>query len=135
MVGIMSFRKNPNFTSLDVFVYRNVKVIGIQCSNEGCDSFVYIRFILTSIGIVYRVSFEIDQEVNWACSSRYIQFFISIGRLSLIPRLLYGSLICLSPDDFETLYWASVQVRDVDLLTKKQQVDIRFPEGIFRHDR
>lgn len=96
--GIISFRQDPNFTSLDVFVYRNVKVIGVQCANEG---------------IVYRVSFDVDQEVNWACSS----------------RLLYGSLICLSPDDFETLYWASVSVRDPDLLAKKRQIDIRFPEG------
>lgn len=96
--GIQQYRNDPNFVSVDVSVYKNVKVEGVQCSVDG---------------IVFRISFDLDVEVNWACSS----------------RLMYGSLICLSPDNFETLYWACVSVRDTDLLTKKQQVDIRFPEG------
>jgi hypothetical protein len=54
--GIINYRKNPNFYSPDVFIYRNVHVVGIQCSNEG---------------IVCRIGFDIDVEINWACCSRY----------------------------------------------------------------
>jgi hypothetical protein len=54
-------------------------------------------------GIVYRVSFQVDAEVSWERSK----------------RLIYGSLLCLSSDDFKTLLWATVSNRDTALLTQR----------------
>jgi len=65
-------------------------------------------------GIIYRLSFQIDCDVAW----------------NRTKRLMYGSLLCLSPDNFETLLWVTVASRDLDLLTTKQQVDIRAPFGV-----
>ncbi len=42
---------------------------------------------------------------------------------------MYGTLLCLSCDDFKTLLWATVAQRDINLLQSSQQVDIRFPDG------
>jgi len=95
--GIIKYRANTPM-GIECVLYTNVKVVGIQCSN---------------IGIVYRISFDIDMEVNWACSK----------------KLIYGSLLCLSPDNFQTVMWATVAQRDAELLRSKQHVDIRFPEG------
>jgi hypothetical protein len=47
------------------------------------------------VGIVYRISFKVDCEVAWERSK----------------RLMYGSLLCLSCDDFKTLLWATVSNR------------------------
>lgn len=49
-------------------------------------------------------------------------------------RLLYGSLLCLSPDNFHsTLLWATVENRDLELLTNKRMIDLRFPNGTLVH--
>eukprot|EP00698_Gefionella_okellyi_P023615 TRINITY_DN8110_c0_g1_i1.p1 TRINITY_DN8110_c0_g1~~TRINITY_DN8110_c0_g1_i1.p1 ORF type:complete len:1639 (+),score=355.76 TRINITY_DN8110_c0_g1_i1:119-5035(+) len=83
----------------DVRVYSNVRIHGVQCTRRG---------------IVYRVSFQVDRPIMW----------------DRTKRLLYGSLLCLSPDNFKhTLLWATVENRDVDLLTSKRQIDLRFPTG------
>lgn len=60
-----------------------------------------------------RVSFKLDCEVAWERSK----------------RLMYGSLLCLSCDDFNTLLWATVANRDVSMLQNSSQIDIRFPSG------
>jgi hypothetical protein len=54
-------------------------------------------------GIVYRVSFQVDVDVSWERSK----------------RLIYGSLLCLSCDDFKTLLWATVSNRDTALLAQR----------------
>lgn len=82
----------------DIQVYTAVQMRGITTS---------------SIGVQYRVSFDIDVAVHWERSK----------------RLLFGSLVCLSPDNFESVLWATVASRDAALLASKQQVDLRFAEG------
>lgn len=50
--------------------------------------------------------------------------------------MIYGSLICLSCDDFKTILYATVENRDVALLSTNKEIDIRFPKGYereFRH--
>lgn len=64
-------------------------------------------------GIVYRISFELDCQVVWETSK----------------RLIYGTLLCLSSDDFKTMIWATVVNRDVAMLKTNKQIDIRFPSG------
>jgi len=60
--------------SNDVQVYKNVKMKGITTS---------------SVGIMYRISFRLDCNVQWERSK----------------RLMFGSLLCLSSDGFKTLLW------------------------------
>jgi hypothetical protein len=68
---------------------------------------VRIRGIMCArTGLIYRVSFETDRPVSWSKSK----------------RLIYGSLLCLSPDKFDTLLWATVSQRDEALLEAKQQI-------------
>eukprot|EP01116_Phalansterium_solitarium_P021910 TRINITY_DN7033_c0_g1_i2.p1 TRINITY_DN7033_c0_g1~~TRINITY_DN7033_c0_g1_i2.p1 ORF type:complete len:1253 (+),score=300.21 TRINITY_DN7033_c0_g1_i2:224-3982(+) len=67
----------------------------------------------TRNGIVYRISFNVDCEVAWERSK----------------RLMYGSLLCLSCDDFKTILWATVSNRDADLLNSSRRIDIRFNGG------
>jgi cold shock CspA family protein len=100
--GIRAFRTNQmGLHSTGVQLYCNVRFVGLQC---------------TSSGIVYRISFEMPNNsppVVWERSK----------------KLIYGSLLCLSPDGFATLLWATVANRDVALLSSKKQIDIRFPHG------
>jgi cold shock CspA family protein len=94
-------RKNnePSDLNRDIQVYTNVQMRGITTT--------------PAVGVTYRVSFDIDVNVNWERSK----------------RLLFGSLICVSQDNFENILWATVASRDPALLASKQQVDIRFAEG------
>lgn len=88
-----------NKNSRDIRVYKEVVMCGIQCGRAG---------------IVYRISFQLDRPpLSWESSK----------------RLIYGSLLCLSSDGFETLLWATVVNRDPFLLPSSQQIDIRFPSG------
>eukprot|EP01114_Cavostelium_apophysatum_P012330 TRINITY_DN2745_c0_g1_i2.p1 TRINITY_DN2745_c0_g1~~TRINITY_DN2745_c0_g1_i2.p1 ORF type:complete len:1671 (+),score=513.90 TRINITY_DN2745_c0_g1_i2:432-5444(+) len=84
--------------SRDIRIYHDVNIKGIQCGRQG---------------IVYRVAFRLDCDVQWERSK----------------RLMYGSLLCLSCDDFKTLLWATVANRDSALLTSSSQIDIKFPVG------
>ncbi|MGH0151217.1 UNVERIFIED_CONTAM: hypothetical protein FKN15_019478 [Acipenser sinensis] len=63
-----------------------------------------IAIALEVLGILYRVQFGIDnlKSVNWESSK----------------RLLYGALVCLSRDNFETMIFATVANRDVKDLQK-----------------
>ena len=72
----------------------------------------------TSEGLVYRVRFKSRTHVDWSRSK----------------RLLYGSLLALSCDDFKTITWATVANRDQKLLVDGcLAVDIAFPEAL-HHD-
>lgn len=100
---------------------------GIQAYRESLntrDVRVYTQVKIVGImcsrnGLVYRVSFETDRPVTWAKSK----------------RLIYGSLLCLSPDKFDTLLWATVSQRDDALLAGKQQIGIitAIHNYIFQH--
>jgi len=82
----------------DLHVYTGVKVVGFISSWEG---------------LVYRVELQKDQlkRINWEKTK----------------QLMYGSLLCLSEDNFETLLWATVWRRDEHLIANEAQLDIRLP--------
>jgi len=82
----------------DLHVYAGVKVVGLLSTWEG---------------IVYRVQLPREQirKVNWEKTK----------------QLMYGSLLCLSDDKFETLIWATVWRRDEQLMSTEAQIDIRLP--------
>ena len=67
----------------EIRLYRNVQVL---------------RPVCTKFGISYELQFDNEpfQKVNWSVSK----------------RLLHGSLVCLSDDDFETVVFATVKDRD-----------------------
>lgn len=82
----------------DLHVYTGVKVVGMLSTMEG---------------LVYRVELKKEQirRVNW----------------DKTKQLMYGSLLCLSDDNFETLVWATVWRRDEHLISTEAQLDIRLP--------
>ncbi|XP_043946062.1 NFX1-type zinc finger-containing protein 1 [Protopterus annectens] len=73
----------------DIRVYFNAKIIAPVCS---------------SVGITYKVKFDTKplKAIRWQNSK----------------RLLYGSLVCMSKDNFETLLFATVSDRDPAELQK-----------------
>ncbi|MGH0165546.1 UNVERIFIED_CONTAM: hypothetical protein FKN15_048967 [Acipenser sinensis] len=73
----------------DIRIYLNAYILSPICTHKG---------------ILYRVQFGIDnlKSVNWESSK----------------RLLYGALVCLSRDNFETMIFATVANRDVKDLQK-----------------
>lgn len=82
----------------DLHVYTGVKVVGILSTIEG---------------LVYRIELQKPEikRINWEKSK----------------QLMYGSLLCLSDDSFETLIWATVFRRDEHLIATEAQLDIRLP--------
>ena len=82
----------------DVPVYHDVTVLYPVCSRKG---------------LVYRIMFDLShpkvRRVNWERSK----------------RLKYGTLVCLSPDEFNTLVFATVENRDVKGL-KVGELEVRF---------
>ena len=72
---------------------------------------VYILYSLCTLnGIAHKVSFDaLRLPINWGQSK----------------RLLYGSLVCLTPDDFQTIYFATVINRNIYEL-KEGMVDLLF---------
>ena len=72
---------------------------------------VHILYSLCTLnGIAHKVSFNVSQlQVNWNQSK----------------RLLYGSLVCLTSDDFQTVYFATVIGRTPGEL-KKGMVELLF---------
>ncbi|PAA76165.1 hypothetical protein BOX15_Mlig008686g1 [Macrostomum lignano] len=85
--GLAELRKDPvgRRRIADIRVYNNVKVRNVfYCSNDG---------------ISYAVQLDTEspnfRRTNWSVSK----------------RLIYGSLVCLSCDSFQTLYFATVQDR------------------------
>ena len=80
-------------------VYRNVHIIAPQCSRGG---------------ITHKIQFDASnlQHVQWKHSK----------------RLIFGSLLCFSSDNFETFFFATVANRD-PLLLKHGEVDVHFLGG------
>jgi len=112
--GIKAYRNkgstpNPSKPS-EVSVYHSVRFTGI------CP---------TLAGIVYRVSFKLDSDGNKQDKKKSSATQVDWKRSK---RLLYGSLICISPDNFDTLFWATVANRDASLLASNQEIDLKFPE-------
>lgn len=77
----------------DIRVYYDVRVQSSYCEGDG--------------GLLYRIRFSLEglQRVRWANSK----------------RLMFGSLLCLSSDEFQTVRFAIVYNRD--LLEGKQRYD------------
>ena len=63
-----------------------------------------IEPVLSRGGIAFRIHIDVSRmaKVKWAISK----------------RLIYGSMVCLSKDDFQTVLFATVQDRDVTKLAK-----------------
>ena len=80
----------------DILVYAKVHVMEPVCSNNV---------------VALRVQFDVSRlsRVNWATSK----------------RLIYGSMVCLSNDDFQTAFFATVHERD-DQKLAKGEVLLRF---------
>ena len=93
----------------EVSFYHSVRLTGI------CPTFS---------GIVYRISFQLSDPSMG--KRKAVDTVLVDWRRS--QRLLYGSLLCLSPDGFKTLIWATVANRDVSLLSMSQEVDIKFAD-------
>ncbi|KAF9586547.1 NFX1-type zinc finger-containing protein 1 [Lunasporangiospora selenospora] len=78
------------------------------------DMMIYIRvhlvsLLFTGVGLVHRMSFLVDGcRVNWRQTKR------------LIP----GTLVCLSTDDFKHYRFATVVERDIDLLSDPRDLRI-----------
>lgn len=70
--------------------------------------------IASNNGLCHRISFDVSkmQRVNWESSK----------------RLIFGSLVCISSDNFKTLMFATVAERDAKKL-KEGVLDVKF-EGI-----
>ena len=83
-----SSKPNSDEPKYDVKVYHNVKIDNVVTS-KACTN-----------GIVYNVSFDSShssiKRTNWERSK----------------SLMYGSLVCLISEDFQTLYFATVQNRN-----------------------
>jgi len=99
--GIRDFMKGTH-SSRDLHVYNGVKVQGILSTWEG---------------LVYRIELPKKQirSINWEKSK----------------QLMYGSLLCLSDDKFETLLWATVWRRDEHLIASEGHLDVRIPYDPF----
>ena len=87
------FRAKKRIT--DIRVYYDVRLQSPYCEDDG--------------GLLYRIRFSLDglQRVRWANSK----------------RLMYGSLLCLSSDGFQTVRFATVYNRD--LLEREGHSDIK----------
>ncbi|MCO5562178.1 hypothetical protein L7F22_015804 [Adiantum nelumboides] len=96
--GIHELRANSR-RDLDIHVYQNVRLAGLQCGSDA---------------MVFRVSFTANMRrpIDWQSAK----------------RLMFGSLLCMSCDNFQTLLWAVVANRTVELLGKSM-VDIQLLES------
>jgi len=96
-VGIKLFMQNKH-SPKDLRVYQGVKVVGVLSTWEG---------------LVYRIELRKEEirKINWGTSK----------------QLMYGSLLCFSDDNFESLIWATVWRRDEDLIAKQSQLDVKLP--------
>ena len=99
--GIEWYRNNKGVNkcqSQNIRIYKDVQILCPRCFREG-------------IGYVVRFNTKELGQVDWELSK----------------RLLYGSLVCLSSDDFETVMFATVIDRTVDSL-KEGEIHLRFQE-------
>ena len=88
----------------DIRLYEKVQIIRPMCTDRG---------------ILHMIQFDVSKmtRVRWE-SSR---------------RLLYGSLICLSADDFETILFATVTNRDIKELSQGY-VQVQFEQSVDKDD-
>ena len=106
--GIMQLRKDcgnlgtsgasGHKTAKDVYVYRDVSVLYPVCSRKG---------------MVYRIRFD-----SFHYSVRHVNW-------EKCKRFKFGSLLCLSTDDFYTLLFATVENRDANEL-REGELEVRF---------
>ncbi|CAH1269008.1 ZNFX1 [Branchiostoma lanceolatum] len=83
----------------DIRVYHDVHVVNPLC---------------TMSGIVYRIQFDAVrlQQIRWGATK----------------RLIFGSLLCLSKDEFKTMFFATVANRDPKQL-QQGSVEVRFEQN------
>ena len=83
MLVMGKHRRSKDERSLDVRVYDNVEILKPE---------------LTSDGVAYKIRFDVSRfrGVQWENSK----------------RLIFGSLLCLSKDNFESFAFATVADRD-----------------------
>ncbi|KAJ8318466.1 hypothetical protein KUTeg_003557 [Tegillarca granosa] len=102
--GILQYRVEKEHGKIkkiqDIRLYEKVHIVRSACSNDG---------------ILHVLQFDVSKmtKVRWESSK----------------RLLYGSLVCLSPDDFETMYFATVTNRDTKELTNGF-IQVRFQQNL-----
>ncbi|XP_076454225.1 NFX1-type zinc finger-containing protein 1-like [Babylonia areolata] len=74
-----------------------------------------LRALCTPFGLGHRLTFDLTglERVRWEVSK----------------RLIYGALVCLSADEFQTLYFATVTNRDPEDL-RKGIVDVMFEHNL-----
>ncbi|XP_033730449.1 LOW QUALITY PROTEIN: NFX1-type zinc finger-containing protein 1-like [Pecten maximus] len=90
--GITEYRRGKKDVKQrfqDIRLYHKVKVVRPICSNSG---------------ILHVIQFDVSKMKNMRWESS--------------RRLLHGSLVCLSQNDFETILFATVTNRDVKLLSQ-----------------
>lgn len=100
--GIVEFKKNgsqKNYTCSDLRIYYDVHIVGTVFKD----------------GIDHILQFDISKlkNVRWEFSK----------------RLIFGSLLCLSKDNFETVIFATVANRDAQTLAKGS-VNVNFKTGL-----
>ncbi|CAG5129468.1 unnamed protein product, partial [Candidula unifasciata] len=100
--GIVEFKKNgckKNYVCSDLRIYYDVHIVGTVCKD----------------GIDHILQFDISKlkNVKWEFSK----------------RLIFGSLLCLSKDNFETVIFATVANRDAKNLVKGS-VNVKFRTGL-----
>ncbi|XP_047131082.1 NFX1-type zinc finger-containing protein 1 isoform X1 [Hydra vulgaris] len=85
----------------NLHVYTNVKILFPVCT--------------ANKGLTYRIRFDIEKlkHVRWEVSR----------------RLIFGSLVCLSQDNFKTILFATVSDRDTKLI-KKGELELKFEQGV-----
>ena len=84
----------------DVKVYRDVTII---------------EPVFTRSGICYSLHFDLPSHMQWY-------------NWEHSKRLMFGSLVCLSPDDFQTVIFATIANRDPKKLAKGK-IEVQFQEG------
>ncbi|CAH1264363.1 ZNFX1 [Branchiostoma lanceolatum] len=99
-VASLQHREGRRRRFQDIRVYNGVSILQPNCTNQGLTH--TLRFDNSRL-----------QRVNWEFSK----------------RLIFGSLVCLSVDGFETLFFATVANRDPKAL-HRGNIDVRFEGGV-----
>ncbi|RIA82198.1 P-loop containing nucleoside triphosphate hydrolase protein [Glomus cerebriforme] len=102
--GIRLLRTQPEEKNLNLRIYERIDLV---------------RISFTSMGIVHRISFITKhcERVHWTTSK----------------RLLPGTLVVFSRDNFETMKFGTVVNRPIELLEKKKSFDLQI-DVLFQHD-
>lgn len=94
LMAMGSHRNNRDDRLQDVRVYENVRILNPVC---------------TSNGVAYRIRFDISsfRRVQWENSK----------------RLIFGSLLCISKDNFKSFAFATVATRELKDIRKVSNID------------